>query len=340
MTASDLDRVFAAVRGVRVAILGDFCLDHYLLIDPTWREVSVETGLPVHGVAGQRFSPGGAGNVAANLAALGAGAIHCLGCVGDDPYGVCLRACLDALGCDTSSIVTQAEEYATRAYVKPLHGTEEGSRFDHGIANRVSPATTRHIVSRLEALLPDIDAVIVNQQVTAGLWSPPLVDAVNTLIARFPQRPWVLDSRHQAEQFRGHLLKVNAREAARLNGRDVDRGQPVTEAETRDDLIRLFRRFSAPVVITRGESGAISRDEDGTVLVPGVRWQGETDPVGAGDAFTSALAACLGARLGLETALTIANWAAAVTVRKLRETGTATEGEIRALAAEGRDTSL
>jgi rfaE bifunctional protein kinase chain/domain len=334
MTTPDLDRIFTALRKVRVAILGDFCLDHYLFIDPEWKETSIETGLPVHGVADQRYGPGGAGNVAANVAALSVGAVHCLGCIGDDPYGFCLQSCLGKLGCETSGMLLQPQQFSTRAYVKPMHGNEEGSRLDHGVANRISPETTRRLAAHLETLLPNLDAVILNQQVTAGVWSEPLIEAVNGLMARFPKVSWLVDSRHHAKAFKGALLKLNSSEAARLNDRDVHPGEPVTEAETCVDLDRLFERFSAPVVITRGECGAIARDRSGTFAVPGVQSLDEIDTVGAGDTFISALASCLGAQLGLETALKMANWSAAITVRKLRQTGTASEAEIRALVTD------
>ena len=52
---------------------GDFCLDRYLEIDPTRKEVSIETGLPVHNVANVRPQPGGAGTILNNLVALGVG---------------------------------------------------------------------------------------------------------------------------------------------------------------------------------------------------------------------------------------------------------------------------
>jgi rfaE bifunctional protein kinase chain/domain len=337
MRTPDLDRVFASLRSVRMAVLGDFCLDHYLIVDTDWKELSVETGLPVHGVVDQRYSPGGAGNVAANVSALGVGKVHCLGCLGDDPYGAWLWSCLASLGCDTSGLVLQPREFSTCAYVKPLHGNKEASRYDYGVANRISPQTTQRIVAHLERLLPDLHAVILNQQVTAGVWSEALIEAVNALIAGAPEKVWLVDSRHHPDRFRGAILKLNDSEAARLNGRDVGPGEPVTEAETRADLDRLFERFRAPVVITRGETGAIARDGSGRFAVPGVRSPEEIDTVGAGDTFTSALASCLGARLGLDTALTIANWAAAVTVRKLRGTGTASQAEIRALAADVGD---
>jgi sugar/nucleoside kinase (ribokinase family) len=106
----DLDAAFASIARSRIAVLGDFCVDQYLVIDPDWKKTSVETGKPVRGVVDQRHSPGGAGNVAVNVATLGVAAVHCLGCVGDDPYGAYLAADLRAAGCDVTGMFAQKSE--------------------------------------------------------------------------------------------------------------------------------------------------------------------------------------------------------------------------------------
>ena len=70
-------------RGLGIAVVGDFCLDRYLEIDPSKREGSIETGLPVHNVVNVRAQPGGAGTIVNNLAALGIGRIYPIGFSGD-----------------------------------------------------------------------------------------------------------------------------------------------------------------------------------------------------------------------------------------------------------------
>src|SRR5512139_1505318 len=57
-------------RGLRIAVVGDFCLDRYLEIDPLKQEISIETGLAVHNVLNVRSQPGAAGTVLNNLVAL------------------------------------------------------------------------------------------------------------------------------------------------------------------------------------------------------------------------------------------------------------------------------
>ena len=58
---------------LRVAVVGDVCLDRYLEIDPEKQETSIETGLAVHNVVNVRSQPGGAGTILNNLVALGVG---------------------------------------------------------------------------------------------------------------------------------------------------------------------------------------------------------------------------------------------------------------------------
>ena len=61
---------FAAIAGrypgLRIAVVGDFFLDRYLLIDPEKVDVSIETGLPVHNVVAVRSQPGAAGTAGAS----------------------------------------------------------------------------------------------------------------------------------------------------------------------------------------------------------------------------------------------------------------------------------
>ena len=64
MTPARFQAVTSQYPGLRIAVVGDFCLDRYLEIDPARSEVSIETGLPVHNVVRVRAQPGGAGTVA------------------------------------------------------------------------------------------------------------------------------------------------------------------------------------------------------------------------------------------------------------------------------------
>ncbi len=100
MPADRLGELLAAFPRLRVAVVGDFFLDKYLDVDPGLAELSVETGKTAHQVVGIRHSPGAAGTVVGNLAALGAGTLYAVGLTGDDGEAYELRRDLAALGCD------------------------------------------------------------------------------------------------------------------------------------------------------------------------------------------------------------------------------------------------
>ena len=87
--------------------------------------------------------------------------------------------------------------------------------------------------------------------------------------------------------------------------------------------------------LTRGPRGIITVDSDGIHEVPGIQLLTKLDIVGAGDTVTSALALCLGAGIPPTEASEFANLAAAVTVQKLYQTGTASGPEILDI---GKDT--
>ena len=84
MTSARLQEIVARFPSLRIAVIGDFFLDKYLDVDPSLGEVSLETGKTAHQVVAVRHSPGAAGTVVSNLAALGAGTLHAIGLTGDD----------------------------------------------------------------------------------------------------------------------------------------------------------------------------------------------------------------------------------------------------------------
>src|SRR5215467_15541473 len=86
--------ITAKYGSLKVAIVGDFCLDRYLEIDPAKKEISLETGLPVHNVIRVRSQPGGAGTILNNLVALGVRELYPVGFAGDDGEGFELNRAL------------------------------------------------------------------------------------------------------------------------------------------------------------------------------------------------------------------------------------------------------
>jgi bifunctional ADP-heptose synthase (sugar kinase/adenylyltransferase) len=97
----NLPEIIEKIKDVKIAVYGDFCLDAYWVMDPAGSEVSVETGLQAEAVASQKYSPGGAGNVVANVAALKPKELKVIGVIGDDIHGRELVRQLEQMNADT-----------------------------------------------------------------------------------------------------------------------------------------------------------------------------------------------------------------------------------------------
>jgi len=326
-----LEAALAGLTKARVTVFGDFCLDAYWLIDPDEGELSVETRLAVRRVRTQRYSLGGASNVVANLLDLGVRQVRAVGLAGHDVFGRLLAEMLAEKGVDTGGLLRCQDDWQTMVFAKPHVRDQEQSRIDFGGFNVVRLETARALAVELDRAASDSTAVILNQQVPGGTSPPHVVECLNEVVAARPDVPFLVDSRHRAELYRGAALKVNSHEAARLCGEPRPLDERVPDASVRRHAAQLFARIGRPVFITRGERGILVADGDGIEDVPGVQVLGRTDPVGAGDTAVAALAAVLGYGADARTAARLANIAASVTVRKLQTTGTATPQEILAV---------
>src|SRR5437016_9447447 len=105
-----LKRLIPRLRGKRIGVLGDLMLDRYLWGDAS--RLSPEAAVPVVDFAKQSECLGGAGNVAANLAVLGA-RVEVFGVIGEDEPGRALRACLRAAGIADGGIVSAKSRITT-----------------------------------------------------------------------------------------------------------------------------------------------------------------------------------------------------------------------------------
>lgn len=328
----DLSHLLERIKSARIAVIGDFCLDAYWFADLSRCETSIETGLPTHPIARQRYSLGGAGNVAANLSALGVGTLHALGVVGDDPWGRELLRLLTRSGAQTAGVLTQTEQWDTLAYVKPHVEGREESRRDFGNFNEISDETVRKLISHLDDLAPELDLVVINQQVLQGIHARALRALLAEIIEHYPGLFFIADSRHFSDSFPGALVKLNAHEAARQAGFAQDRARPVPREDALASAERLYQRFRRPVFVSRGAQGVAVRSSAGLAEIPGVVVTGEIDAVGAGDSMLAGISAALATGGSPQQAACLGNLAAAVTISKLYETGAASPDEILTIA--------
>jgi rfaE bifunctional protein kinase chain/domain len=323
-----ISEILARIKNVKIAVYGDFCIDAYWQLDPRGSEVSLETGLQAQAVARHYYSLGGASNVVANLAALEPASIQVIGVVGDDIFARELVRQLTGLGVDTTCLIVQRDNFDTVAFGKPYLEGKELPRMDFGFFNKRTEATDEVLLNGIKNALQTADALIFNQQVPGSITNESFIDSANELFGKFRDKIVLLDSRHYGGKFRDIYRKTNDLEAAQLNNVEVKLDDVLTLADVKKYAENLYRQFNKPVFLTRGSRGIITVDTDGYHEVPGIQLLKKLDIVGAGDTVTSALALCLGAGVSPAEAAEFANIAAAVTVQKLFQTGTASGPEI------------
>ena len=109
MKKEKLQIILDEINSVKIAVLGDFCLDAYWFIDESKSEISVETGNATQPIRQQKYSLGGAGNVTNNLAAMGVADVRAFGVIGDDPFASAMVGLMEKAGISTNNLLIQQD---------------------------------------------------------------------------------------------------------------------------------------------------------------------------------------------------------------------------------------
>ncbi len=334
MNPESLKEVLEKIQTTKIGVVGDFCLDAYWFIDESKTEISIETGKPTTPVRRQKYSLGGAGNVASNLTALGVRDVRAFGVIGNDPFGTEMIALLNSNGIDSRNVLTQENDWSTHVYIKPHIGDEEQSRIDFGNFNILSDETAERLIANLRVELHEVDLVIINQQVASGIHTPWFRQKLKEVIRQFSEKIFITDSREFTDEYGGAYRKMNDREAARLCSLHLASGESLSYTELINAAERLYDRYMKPLFITRGDRGSIVTDDKGILEIESMMITGRTDTVGAGDSYLAGVASALAAGFNPGTAGRLGNFAAGVTVQKLFQTGTASPEEVIAIGSD------
>lgn len=313
---------------VKLAVIGDFCLDVYWYADMTKSVLSRETPHFPLPVQKEIMSPGGAGNVAANITALKVEKVYAIGVLGDDWRGDCLRSTLSKAGVDASGLVVCPGRF-TNTYIKPMKYGYSGecaeqARLDFEGETPLDESAEGSVLASLEKIAADADVICVCDQMKNGCITPKVRERICELGKQ--GKVIFVDSRDRIGLYKNVIVKPNDIEAARAVESAVDK--PCENAKA------LCKITGKNTVVTCGDKGCVVC-ENGTVSqVPAFITEGEIDFCGAGDTFLSALATFTAAGYDLKTAAKYANAASSVTVHKIGTTGTASREEIFAVCGE------
>ncbi|HEY1848291.1 MAG TPA: PfkB family carbohydrate kinase [Opitutaceae bacterium] len=297
------------VAGLRILVVGDVMLDHYIWGDAT--RISPEAPVPVIDIARDSWTAGGAANVAINVASLGA-RCSVFGFIGKGPDGDRLEGILRTKGVEA---IGSPGDGMTIVKTRVMVQHQQLCRLDRESppsAYGVDPGRAGKLLARA---IRACDAVVFSDY-AKGLLTDALVSEV-TRVARAEKKFIALDPKPKHKlAFSGlDLMTPNKREALQLAGIELRPGANFPAAQVCE---RLHQKYGTRnVVVTLGEDGMLLSASGKVVKTIPTSAREVYDVSGAGDTALAALVLALASGAALEEAAHFANAAAGVVVAKL-----------------------
>jgi D-glycero-beta-D-manno-heptose-7-phosphate kinase len=335
-------RLLALVDGFssrRVLVVGDLIADEFIYGEVA--RVSREAPVLILKYDATEIVPGGAGNAANNVAALG-GRVRLAGVVGADPEGRRLLGSFHR-GVDRAPVL-RARDYRTPVKTRILAGgvhaaRQQVVRIDREPGWPIADAVGARVARNLGAALEACDAVILSDY-GSGLVTPALAATIRRAVERRARRrrvPVLLDTRYRLLDYRG-LTACTPNESEVESVLGIRIGDDPGTLERAGRLL-LRRTAMAAVLITRGGRGmALFQPKQPTVHVPIFGSDEVADVTGAGDTVIAAFGLALAAGASFYEAARLANYAGGLVVMK-RGTATVAASELADAVSSDHDTS-
>jgi D-beta-D-heptose 7-phosphate kinase/D-beta-D-heptose 1-phosphate adenosyltransferase len=312
VTRADLAR-FASVR---ILVIGDVMLDHF--VRGNVRRISPEAPVPVVEVIEETFNPGGAANVACNIASFTRN-VALMGRIGQDPQAAQLTRLLNDEGVETGSMIV-SDSIPTISKSRVVARQQQIVRVDRESLQKLSAAELDEVGGKLRALAGALDAIII-EDYGKGFITAPLMETVAAIAKEAGLLVTVDPSARNPLSWSGvSLVKPNRLEAFAAAGiEDSHLNVPPSENE---ELLRvgrvLLEKWDVPLVlITLGEQGMMLFQRDGTPHHIPTRAREVYDVSGAGDTAIAVLTLALASGMKAEEAADVANHASGIVVGKL-----------------------
>ena len=326
MTRETLITLLQNTDHARVGLIGDLCLDMYWLADMKLSELSRETPHYPLPVVEERTSPGGAGNVANNIAALKPKKLLVVGLVGNDWRGELLLRSMVRADIDCSYVIRD-DSRVTNTYIKPLRRgisdvIYEDPRLDFESRFPISAETEAKILFALDEMANQTDVICVSDQMKYGCLTPAVRKKLSQLGKR--GKTVIVDSRDHADAYECVTVKPNEIEASRAFGDGFAMELDALSVLASDISVKNGKT----TLVTLGEKGCFVAEGETVVRCPACSVDPPIDFCGAGDTFLAGYGTLLASGATPLQAAKIACLCSSVTIKKLGETGTASREEV------------
>ncbi|MDG6951445.1 MAG: hypothetical protein JRN16_04980 [Nitrososphaerota archaeon] len=274
-----LTAVLRQFQGRRVLVVGDLLVSRFVEIAA--RKLAREAPVPAGDFVGQTLLPGGAANLARELASLGA-SVSLVGLIGPDEYGTWLKSEFTKYGLSFDGVVTEASR-PTSLRTWYLVNNYHALRVDREDRRDAPLATSKELLAKAEPQVKDADCVIfsdydrgaITSHLIGGIVS--VAQSLGKIVVGQPKMRHYLD-------FSGvTYVKSNLEEAEHATGMAM-----VNETSLRNMGVNLLSRLeSKAILITRGEQGVALFDRENVTFFPPVEGKKNLfSKVGVRDAMT------------------------------------------------------
>src|SRR3954463_16737693 len=306
----DFDALAHAICSRTVLCVGDLMLDEFVYGEVS--RISPEAPAPVIAVQRSETNIGGSGNVARNIASLGARCIF-VGLIGEDDAGKALKAALAReSGIESVLIPDPARPTTRKVRFVSEHFSTHMMRADWEMASPASGKVEQALIDAILPLLPRADIVLLSDY-AKGVLTARVIRNVIDAARKLGKRVIVDPKSANFAIYRGAtLLTPNRKEFAEATRSRADSETSIADAA--QDA--MYLADCEAMLVTQSEHGMTLVVRGGTAMhVPALPVK-VRDVSGAGDTVAAALALTLAAKADWETVLRIANAAAAVAVSK------------------------
>ena len=316
-TRDDIQRL---TRG-RVLVIGDVMVDHY--VSGKVSRVSDEAPVPIVHVTDERWTAGGAANVAANIAALGGRAIL-VGVTGADPAASTLAGIVGAMGGAVEAHLVADASRSTTLKTRYMGGQHQMVRVDRETGVVILRSTEDRLVDIIADVADDCDVIMVSDY-AKGVLSDRVLGAIMEHGRRAGVDIVIDPKRADWSAYRGASLITPNRKELSL----ATRATCGTDAECLAAADTAIATTGAAILLTRSEQGMSLFRSGQPALHLSAKAREVFDVSGAGDTVAAAIALSLASGQAPELAMQIANVAAGVVVGK-RGTATVSPAEVMA----------
>ncbi len=302
---NELIKTLENFKGKNILVVGDIMLDKYIFgkVD----RISPEAPVQVLEVEKEEYTPGGAANVANNIASLQANA-SIVGTVGNDNEANILLNELKKRNINTEGIFTDKNKPTTRK-VRILGHKQQLLRIDYEKKEYINKEIENNILNFIKNTT-NIDAIIISDY-AKGVITKNLIENIKTIAQN---KIIIVDPKPKHKDLYKNvtLITPNLKEAKEMTDKEEN----------------LINELNSPILVTKGENGMSLLEKDGNITNIPTKAKEVYDVSGAGDTVVATLALALSSNATLKQAATLANHAAGITVGKIG-TSTVTIEEIR-----------